>query len=96
MVRGDQDDSNRSLQAKISQITEKFVGADPKSAFINDIWPTLRDEYEIMKKRLVEFCENTLKEEAIACQVTGRTKAVDSIKVSLDRHEKVLRKDNKK
>ncbi|KAK4189473.1 hypothetical protein QBC35DRAFT_462007 [Podospora australis] len=87
-VQGNEDNSKQSLQAKINQMTERAVGADPKSAFVSDIWPTLQSEYEIMKKRLMEFCENTLKQKGIACQVTGRTKAVDSIKASLDRREK--------
>ncbi|KAK0749759.1 hypothetical protein B0T18DRAFT_487591 [Schizothecium vesticola] len=87
-AQGDEDTSNQLLQTKINQMTERAVGADPKSAFVSDIWPTLQSEYEIMKKRLMEFCENTLKQEGIACQVTGRTKAVDSVKASLDRREK--------
>jgi len=87
-VQSDEDDPNQSLQAKINRMTKIAVGADPKSAFIIDIWPTLQSEYEIMKKRLMEFCENALKQEGIACQVTGRIKTVDSVKASLDRREK--------
>jgi len=41
-----------------------------------------------MKKRLMEFCENALKQEGIPCQITGRIKTVDSVKASLDRREK--------
>jgi len=36
----------------------------------------------------MEFCENALKQEGIACQVTGRIKTVDSVKALLDRREK--------
>ncbi|KAK3322672.1 hypothetical protein B0H66DRAFT_495697, partial [Apodospora peruviana] len=92
-VQSDEENSNQSLQAKINQMTKRAV-ADPKSAFVSDIWPMLQGEYEIMKKRLMEFCENTLKDKGIACQVTGRTKAVDSIKASLDRREKALEQEH--
>jgi ppGpp synthetase/RelA/SpoT-type nucleotidyltranferase len=78
---------NQPLQAKISQMIRGFDSPDPKSAFINDIWPKLQNEYDTMRTGLEEFCTDTLKRQAIKCQVTSRTKTVDSIKLSLDRRE---------
>ncbi len=43
---------------------------------------------------LKEFCENALKYEGVACQVIGRTMAVDSIQKSLDRREKACGEQN--
>src|SRR5690349_18461864 len=86
---GDGDAPNQSLGAKIGHMTQ-WASPDPKSAFVNDIWPKLQNEYDTMRERLKELCENALKHEGIACQVTSRTKAVDSILKSLDRREKAL------
>ena len=73
---------------KRDQMIRASISPDLKGAFFHDIWPALQGEYEIMMRGLKEFCENALNHEGIACQVTGRTKAVDSIQKSLDRREK--------
>ncbi|KAK4040861.1 hypothetical protein C8A01DRAFT_45879 [Parachaetomium inaequale] len=90
---GDGDAPNQSLRAKINHMT-RGASPDPKSAFVNDIWPKLQNEYDNMRERVKEFCENALKHESIACQVTSRTKAVDSIQKSLDRREKARGEQN--
>jgi ppGpp synthetase/RelA/SpoT-type nucleotidyltranferase len=70
------------------------ASSDPKSAFVNNIWPNLQEEYDDMRKRVKEFCEDALKHEGITCQVTSRIKAVDSIQKSLDRREKARGEQN--
>ncbi|KAK4652665.1 NACHT and WD40-domain containing NOD-like receptor 5 [Podospora pseudocomata] len=87
---GDGDAPNQSLRVKINQMTEGPVGLDPKSAFVNDVWPKLLNEYDAMRERLEEFCKSALERRAIDCQVKSRTKQVDSIRKSLDRREKAL------
>lgn len=87
---------NQSLQAKISQMIWGFDSPDPKSAFVNDIWPKLQNEYDTMRKMLEEFCKTALKREAIDCQVISRTKEINSIRNSFDRREMALRKQSAK
>ncbi|KAK3369256.1 hypothetical protein B0T24DRAFT_557176, partial [Lasiosphaeria ovina] len=87
---GDGDAPNQSLRAKISPMIQEAVSPDPKSTFVNDIWPKLQNEYDTMKERLEEFCKDALKRNAIHCQVKSRTKDAGSIKKSLDRREKAL------
>ncbi|KAK4675111.1 NACHT and WD40-domain containing NOD-like receptor 5 [Podospora pseudoanserina] len=87
---GDGDAPNQSLRVKINQMTEGPVSLDPKSAFVNDVWPKLLNEYDAMRERLEEFCKSALERRAIDCQVKSRTKQVDSIRKSLDRREKAL------
>ncbi|KXX83370.1 Kinesin light chain [Madurella mycetomatis] len=81
---------NQPLRARIDQIMRETPSPDPKHAFVHDIWPLLRGEYETMMKSVKEFCENVLEQGAIDCQVLGRTKAVESVGKSLDRREKYL------
>lgn len=83
---------NQPLRARIDRIIRETPVPDPKYAFIHDIWPVLRGEYETMMRGLKELCENILQQntEPIACQVLGRTKAMESIRKSLDRREKHL------
>ncbi|CAP61990.1 uncharacterized protein PODANS_5_1230 [Podospora anserina S mat+] len=87
---GDGDAPNQSLRVKINQLTEGPVSPDPKSAFVNHVWPKLLNEYDAMRERLEEFCKSALERRAIDCQVKSRTKQVDSIRKSLDRREKAL------
>ncbi|KAM7184801.1 hypothetical protein V8F33_012800, partial [Rhypophila sp. PSN 637] len=87
---GDGHAPNQLLRAKINQLTQEDVGTDPKSTFVNDIWPKLQNEYDTMKEGLEEFCKDTLKRKEINCEVKSRTKEVGSIKKSLDRREKAL------
>ncbi|KAK0718460.1 hypothetical protein B0T26DRAFT_331851 [Lasiosphaeria miniovina] len=91
---GEIDAPDQSLRAKINQMTQEAVSPDPKSTFVNDIWPKLQDEYDTMKERLEEFCKDALKRNAIYCQVKSRTKEVASIKKSLDRREEALWKQS--
>ncbi|KAK4206585.1 hypothetical protein QBC37DRAFT_356693 [Rhypophila decipiens] len=88
---GDGHAPNQLLRAKINQMTQEDVGTDPKSTFVNDIWPKLQNEYDTMKEGLEEFCKDALKRKDIYCEVKSRTKEVGSIKKSLDRREKALR-----
>ena len=90
------DAQNRSLRETIDQIKHDPVGPDPKDAFSSKIWPSLRDEYDIMRGVLEEFCKNSLKSRAIKCQVESRTKAMDSVEASLERREKALWEDEKR
>jgi hypothetical protein len=87
---GDADVPDQQLWTKRDQMIHASSNSDFKGAFFHEVWPALEGEYEIMMRQLKEFCENALKHEGIACQITGRTKVMDSIRKSLDRREKAL------
>ncbi|KAK3312960.1 hypothetical protein B0H66DRAFT_485056 [Apodospora peruviana] len=83
------------LREKINRITHELEIQDSKYAFTSKIWPSLRDEYDIMREGLEKLCKNALGSKNIKSQVQSRTKTADSIKASLDRREKVLPKHQK-
>jgi len=49
-----------------------------------------------MREVLEEFCKKNFKSRAIKCQVKSRTKAIDSVKASLEQCKKVLWEDEKR
>ncbi|KAK3305060.1 uncharacterized protein B0T15DRAFT_188014 [Chaetomium strumarium] len=90
----DGDVPNQPLWTKRDQMIRASINPDFRGAFFHDIWPALQSEYKVMMRGLKEFCENALKHEGIAGQVTGRIKTVDSIQKSLDRREKARGEQN--
>jgi ppGpp synthetase/RelA/SpoT-type nucleotidyltranferase len=93
---GESDAPNTSLCAKINQMTKGPFCLDLKTAFVKDIWPRLRNDYDSMMQRLHKFCRDALEREAIDCQLKSRTKEVDSIAKALNRREKVFREQRQR
>ncbi|KAL6408658.1 nb-arc and ankyrin domain containing protein [Ilyonectria robusta] len=85
-VEDEHDSRQSSLRLKIEKrINETPATEDIIHAFLEDIWPTLKSDYETMVDELLKFCNTKLDEMDIRYKTSGRVKTSDSIKKSLHR-----------
>lgn len=76
--------SSYRLSERIERAIQEAPQFTPaKEAFIEHVWPKLKDDYEKMKSELVELCTAQL--EGISSQVEARVKTLDSIERSIER-----------
>ncbi|KAH7001068.1 hypothetical protein EDB80DRAFT_810279 [Ilyonectria destructans] len=87
VARGRQGASDIPLHTRIgSAISEAQPTDSPIDAFIK-MWPKLEVDYALMVHTLIKYCEDQLHKKEIGCDVSGRTKKVDSIRKSAARRE---------
>ncbi|KAF4460911.1 vegetative incompatibility HET-E-1 [Fusarium albosuccineum] len=68
-----------SLELRVSD------GRSVGEAFIENIWPALKSDYEEMLPKLIKFCKTYIK---VPATIEGRVKSCDSIRKTIDRRER--------
>ncbi|CAI4218649.1 unnamed protein product [Parascedosporium putredinis] len=88
---------DQPLWAKVDQII-RSTGQNTafRETFVNDIWPRLRSEYEVMVEFFRDYCRERLRQMGIHCEVHGRAKVQESVKKSLQRREDHLWRNEQK
>jgi ppGpp synthetase/RelA/SpoT-type nucleotidyltranferase len=100
--------ANQLLQTKIEnliaqteqhqqqqQYDQRQQSADLRQKFIENIWPSVRGDYEEMTETLKKYLEACLKMHDISAVVLGRAKETNSVKKTLERRENQLFQQNK-
>ncbi|KAK3990428.1 kinesin light chain [Cladorrhinum sp. PSN332] len=84
-------DLRSKIRDRIKNSETHFASSDPKTVFVDKVWPALQGDYDTMRKQLDGFCTHTLKDLGIKCEISSRTKTRDSIEKSLQRREEALK-----
>ncbi|KAM0228716.1 hypothetical protein ACHAP5_011867, partial [Fusarium lateritium] len=80
-------DPDETLQSRVRRACEAHYDS-PKEAFLERVWPELRESYILMVQALEALWKSYLEEEQIAADVRGRVKSTTSVRKSLERREK--------
>ncbi|KAK4466236.1 kinesin light chain [Cladorrhinum samala] len=83
-------DLSSKIRHRIENSEACIGSSDPKTVFVDEVWPTLQRDYDTMRAELDAFCTSRLQSLGIRCEVSSRTKMRDSIEKSLQRREEAL------